>query len=564
MVLCVALIISCASIPAFAAYSNASDWAKPELDKADRLGLIPATIIDNMKSAITREEFAELSVRVYEKFTGKTAEMVSPNPFGDSNNTEVLKAYKLGIVNGMALGKFEPTSPVSREQIATMLYRTVTVMAPNTDMSVAGAPVFLDNAAIQDYAVQNVAYMAKAGFIKGSNGEFLPKATATREQAVLICVRMFEYFVDNYSRNVSLKVSIVKGESDRGEVTITKGSEKENAPGSEVSVKAVPKVGYSFEKWVASDDAGAKHVSLDQEYKFKLNEDVTLYAVFVPFSSDRYDLTVNVVSGQAGFGQATITKGSASSNISGSEVTVKAIPEVGHQFVKWVQVNNAGAYSVSDKAEFSFKINNNVMLYAVFTRENDKPFDVSINVTPVGGGTVQMTSGSMSGNNSGDLISVNAVPSVGYKFVKWLASSDANAPTITGSSTYAFHIYSDVTIYAVFEPYTAPVEPKEYKLTAAVISPRSGNTTDKQMYCSGTATITSGTATGNVEGSIVTVSAMPVVDYEFDYWTTVPVVSDNMRVGFVSDQATYSFHISDDTAVYAVFKPKTLDHIIMK
>ena len=72
----------------------------PELDKAAEYGLITSSIKDKMSEPITREEFLELAVLLYEKTTKETAQPESPNPFTDSNNPEVLKAYKIGIVTG--------------------------------------------------------------------------------------------------------------------------------------------------------------------------------------------------------------------------------------------------------------------------------------------------------------------------------------------------------------------------------------------------------------------------------------------------------------------------------
>ena len=54
-------------------YKGASTWAVPELDKADGYGLITDKIKDNMSVPITREEFAEIAVRLYEINTGKAA-----------------------------------------------------------------------------------------------------------------------------------------------------------------------------------------------------------------------------------------------------------------------------------------------------------------------------------------------------------------------------------------------------------------------------------------------------------------------------------------------------------
>lgn len=52
-------------------YKDVSDWAKPELQTAYDLGLIPDILIGaDMTKPITREEFCELSVLLDEKVTG--------------------------------------------------------------------------------------------------------------------------------------------------------------------------------------------------------------------------------------------------------------------------------------------------------------------------------------------------------------------------------------------------------------------------------------------------------------------------------------------------------------
>lgn len=186
-------------------YSGASDWATAELDKAVKYGLITSSIRDKMSEPITREEFAELAVLLYQKTTEKTAQPESPNPFTDTSNPEVLKAYKLGIVTGVGNNKFDPKALTNREQVATMLSRAIRVMVPDADFSTEGAPSFSDEKDISDWALEHVKYMSKIGVIKGSEGKFMPKAvttaeiasgyaTTTCEQATLMAVRIYENF----------------------------------------------------------------------------------------------------------------------------------------------------------------------------------------------------------------------------------------------------------------------------------------------------------------------------------------------------------------------------------
>ncbi len=188
------------------AYSNASNWAKTELDKANGYGLIPKSLIGaDMTRPITREEFAGLAVKLYEKTTETAATAASPNPFTDTANPEILKAFKLGVTAGTSVTTFAPKELTNREQVATMLSRAIRIMAPGSDFSTDGAPAFTDQKDISSWALEHVLYMAKLGIIKGSDGKFMPKAittaqtsagyaTTTREQAIAMSVRSFEQF----------------------------------------------------------------------------------------------------------------------------------------------------------------------------------------------------------------------------------------------------------------------------------------------------------------------------------------------------------------------------------
>ena len=173
---------------------KSSAWASADIVKADGYGLIPASIKDDYTRPITRQEFAELVIKLYEAKMKTSAEPVAENPFTDCSNLEVLKAYNLKIVNGVSATTFKPADLTNREQIAAMLYRAVRTIAPETDMSVAGSPVFNDSKTIAPYFLEYVQFMSKHGFIKGSNNNFDPKGTCTREMAVVIALRVYEKY----------------------------------------------------------------------------------------------------------------------------------------------------------------------------------------------------------------------------------------------------------------------------------------------------------------------------------------------------------------------------------
>ena len=182
-----------------------SSWAKTEIDKAAEYGLIPNSLKSaDLTKSITREEFAELGVKLYEQTAKAAAAAASPNPFTDTSNPEILKAYKLGITSGTSATTFAPKTLINREQCAAMLFRTINAIHPGGDYSITGIPDFPDQKSISAYAVTPAKYMSKLGIVKGdAKGYFMPKATttaqtasgygmATREAAILMSVRTYD------------------------------------------------------------------------------------------------------------------------------------------------------------------------------------------------------------------------------------------------------------------------------------------------------------------------------------------------------------------------------------
>ena len=197
--LCVAMSAS--------AYTGVSDWAKPELEKAEEYSLIPAVLSEaDVSKPINRSEFASLSVKLYEAFSGEEIKLPEANPFSDTEDKEILKAYAAGITTGTSETTFEPELLLSREQAATMLARTY-AKSMNTEAKPAGtAAVFADDADISDWAKESVYFMVENAVINGiGDNRFAPKnttpeqeaefyANSTREQSIAISVRMYEKF----------------------------------------------------------------------------------------------------------------------------------------------------------------------------------------------------------------------------------------------------------------------------------------------------------------------------------------------------------------------------------
>ena len=106
----------------------------------------------------------------------------------------VMWANASGIVTGVGAGRFDPHSPVTREQMAAIMYRYAGFM--NFDLSSDSALVegFADIAQVSDFAAEPVRWAVTHSVMQGSGGRLMPLDTATRAQVAQI--------IYNFHRNV--------------------------------------------------------------------------------------------------------------------------------------------------------------------------------------------------------------------------------------------------------------------------------------------------------------------------------------------------------------------------
>lgn len=123
----VTLLLS--TIPVFGLSEDTpSYWAVQEVEQARVADLVIAGADRNYQSNIDRELFCELVVNMVEEINSNEVKTELPNPFVDTTNPEVIKAYQLGIVSGKTLTHFAPEDEITREQLAAMMMRAARVL----------------------------------------------------------------------------------------------------------------------------------------------------------------------------------------------------------------------------------------------------------------------------------------------------------------------------------------------------------------------------------------------------------------------------------------------------
>lgn len=165
-------------------------WAKESIEKLYEKGIISGREKDKYMPSenVSRAEFVKM-LTIALGITERTE-----IPFKDVAETAwyreyIEKAFAAGIIVGNADGTFCPDEPISRQDMAVIIYRA----AKNHFMSTVSSN-FIDAADIAEYASEAVAALNTAGIVNGMpNGGFMPQGFATRAQTAVIIERLMKH-----------------------------------------------------------------------------------------------------------------------------------------------------------------------------------------------------------------------------------------------------------------------------------------------------------------------------------------------------------------------------------
>ena len=188
------LVIFITNTGAISAADTPSSWATDEVNAAISEGFVPQNLQSNYTQAITRAEFAELAVALYENVL--KGEITGRKTFVDTNDVNVQKAAFIGVVAGVGNDRFAPDDTLTREQAAVMLSRLANALSKPLKRN---ETIFYDNNLISDWAIDSVRQVAACGIMQGielrwvkleSFYEFSPKTPYTREQSIVTIMRL--------------------------------------------------------------------------------------------------------------------------------------------------------------------------------------------------------------------------------------------------------------------------------------------------------------------------------------------------------------------------------------
>lgn len=170
--------------------TNVSSWAGEAIEYMAEQGYISGT--GTNKFSPNANMSRAMLVTVLYRMAGEPSVSGISNPFNDVSSSQyyykaVLWAYNKGIVTGKGAGKFDPNGNVSREEIATFLYRYAG--KPTASSSLTG---FSDYKTVSTYATDAMKWATKNSVISGIGGKLSPKSSASRAQVATMLYRYLE------------------------------------------------------------------------------------------------------------------------------------------------------------------------------------------------------------------------------------------------------------------------------------------------------------------------------------------------------------------------------------
>ncbi len=170
-------------------------WAQSDIEVMAGLGIVRGIGEDRFgpEMPVNRAQFATFLIRSLdiEEVTHTTSHFKDV-PSDAWYCGAVEGAYAADLIKGFEDGTFKPDQKINREEIGVLIARALKkggqeVTADDVDAVLAR---FKDANEISSWAKEEATQAVVSGIISGRDGSFVPKATATRAEAVVMLKRM--------------------------------------------------------------------------------------------------------------------------------------------------------------------------------------------------------------------------------------------------------------------------------------------------------------------------------------------------------------------------------------
>lgn len=184
MLLALATPVGAASVSQFTDVKPGA-WYYNAVDYVTQKGLFAGTSATTFSpdNSMTRAMFVTVLGRLSKVDTGRYKGV----RFGDVDAKQYYAPYvewaaTYGIVQGTSATKFSPNAPITREQLATILYRFAGQTGNDTAYTADAYNSFADKDSTAPYAQEALKWATSKHIINGDGGKIKPAKTATRAE----------------------------------------------------------------------------------------------------------------------------------------------------------------------------------------------------------------------------------------------------------------------------------------------------------------------------------------------------------------------------------------------
>lgn len=167
-------------------------WALPFIQKAAAIGIMKGYDDGTFKPelAVTRAQAAAILVRSLGLTTSEKAPFTDISNYDAETQEEIAAAYAHGLVKGSG-GKFNPSQPVTRAQLALMINRAYELKTQQEYVAKGEVP-FTDISTYNEETKRAITMLYEFGIVTGSNGKFSPADSTKRSHAAKMLVSFSE------------------------------------------------------------------------------------------------------------------------------------------------------------------------------------------------------------------------------------------------------------------------------------------------------------------------------------------------------------------------------------
>ncbi len=170
--------------------ASVKSWAGRSIEVAAAKGIIAGRGegVYDPSANVTRAEFAKMLVSTFSLFDNNAKEYFQDVKDTDWYKPYVAAAVSKGIIAGRTTDSFDPNAPITRQEMAVMVARTLklTLNEVDVDDSDAALTGFTDAGDIGSVYKTSAALVVDQGIINGYAGKFDPKGITTRAQAAVV------------------------------------------------------------------------------------------------------------------------------------------------------------------------------------------------------------------------------------------------------------------------------------------------------------------------------------------------------------------------------------------